>query len=321
MGLKSSLLYQELTPAELSAIVHRNFNTRAFEAALLDGGMFNTTYRINIDGASYVLRMGPVNRHLLLPFERNLMTGEVEFYRRCREAGLPVSDVIALDTSREIVDRDYMIVRFVENIGMFQLENGGDDWNAVMENIGRFTYRMHQIQGPCFARLSDSVAGRGFDRWSEFILNELSSVTEAFAVSDQYTLEELSQIKETFYRFVPLLDEITVPFLLHVDIWHGNVLVKPDGSNQIAAVIDGDRSIWGDIDFDLQKEWLHNPEFEHGYGQPQIITPQREIRRKLYRILMHMIDGYVWKHEYMMPENGQICHDLAMELIKTLEHQ
>ena len=43
MGLKSSLLYLELTPQELAAIVREHFGTDRFEAALLDGGMFNTT--------------------------------------------------------------------------------------------------------------------------------------------------------------------------------------------------------------------------------------------------------------------------------------
>lgn len=319
MGLKSSLLYLELTAQELSAIVQRHFETDIFDSYLLDGGMFNTTYRLDVGGSAYVLRMGPVNRHLLLPFERTLMTGEVEFYRLCRKAGLPVSEVVALDTNRDIVDRDYMIVRYVQNIGMFQLKEGSPEWNTVMENVGRFTAQMHRIEGTRFARLSDAAEGRGFTLWSDFILSELNAVSLAYEHSDQYTRNELDIIGRTFRHYIPLLDEITVPHLLHVDIWHGNVLVKPDGSNEIAAIIDGDRAIWGDIDFDLQKEWLNNPEFARGYAIPQIITPERKIRRLLYRILMHMIDGYVWKHEYMMPENGQFCHDCAMELIKTLQ--
>lgn len=318
MGLKSSLLYLELTNEELASIVRRHFGAGDFEAKLLDGGMFNTTYRIDIAGEGYVLRMGPVNRHLLLPFERKLMTGEVEFYRICRETGLPVSEVVALDTKRDLVDRDYMIVRFVENVGMFQMPEGGADWNAVMENVGQFMARMHKIEGKGFARLSDAAEGRFYDRWSDFILSELDAVLHAFEQSDQYTKEEMTCIAGTFRKYIPLLDEVTVPTLLHVDVWHGNVLVKPDGSNEIAAVIDGDRSIWGDVDFDLQKEWLHNPEFERGYGDIHSITPERETRRKLYRVLMYLIDGYVWKHEYMIPENGQICHDCAMQMIKTL---
>lgn len=319
MGLKSSLLYLELTPQELAAIVCEHFGTDRFEAKLLDGGMFNTTYRIDVNNSAYVLRMGPVNRHLLLPFEQNLMTGEAEFYRRCREIGLPVSEVVALDVSRKIVDRDFMIVRFIESTGMFALPEGGDDWNAVMENIGRFAAKMHGIEGPCFARLSDAVEGRGYARWSEFIFSELDAVCKAYETSDQYTPDELDRVRRVFHAHAVLLDEITSPRLNHVDIWHGNVLVRSDGSNEIAAVIDGDRALWGDVDFDLQKEWVHNPEFERGYGQPLTVSPARETRRRLYRILMHMIDGYVWKHEYRMPENGQICHDLAMQMIGEFE--
>lgn len=318
MGLKSSLLYLELTPEELRAIVRKNFRTENFRAALLEGGMFNTTYRVDVDGGAYVLRMGPVNRHLILPFERNLMTGEVEFYRLCREAGLPVSEVIALDTDREIVDRDYMIVRYVPNIGMFELPKDGPEWKAVMENVGRFVARLHQIEGPRFGRLADVAAGRGFDRWSDFILSELGAVTQAHEARGEYTGDELRRIGDVFRSHVPLLDEVAEIRLNHIDIWHGNVLVRPDGSNEIAAVIDGDRALWGDIDFDLEKQWLRNLEFERGYGRSLSADSKRETRRRLYRLLMLMIDGYVWTHEYMLPDNGRHCHDCAVELAQIL---
>lgn len=320
MGLKSSLLYKELTREELTSIVLKHFATDNFTAKLLDGGMFNTTYRVDVGENSYVLRMGPVNRHLILPFERTLMPGEAEFYRLCREAGLPVSEVVAMNDARDLVDRDYMIVRYVENIGMFEMEEGGADWNAVMENVGRFMARLHEITGPRFGRLADVTAGRGFEKWSDFILSELADVTRAYLeISDQYTREELDEISAFFRSHVPLLDEVTVPRLNHIDVWHGNVLVRPDGSNEIAAVIDGDRSLWGDIDFDLDKRWLHNPEFERGYGKPLAVSPDRETRRALYHLLMYMIDGYVWKHEYQIPENSQYCHDEAIKLLNQLK--
>lgn len=318
MGLKCSLLYQELTQAELAAIVKKHFQTEDFAYTLLEGGMFNTTYRLNVGGEKFVLRMGPVNRHLLVPFERSLMQGEVAFYRQCRAANLPVSDVFALDTQREIVDRDYMIVRFVENIGMFTLEEGSDAWNTAMENVGRFTARMHAITGDCFARTSDAVAGRGYATWRAFIFSELEAIFSCYRKVDQYTAEELNVIEQAFVRHAALLDEITVPRLTHVDIWHGNVLLKNDGSGEIAAIIDGDRSLWGDVDFDLQKLWTNNAHFLRGYGEKQIITPQREIRRQLYRLLMYLIDGYVWTYEYQMPENGQHCHDQALKLAASL---
>lgn len=321
MGLKCSLLYQELTQTELAAIVQKHFATAVFKATRLEGGMFNTTYRMEAAGAAYVLRMGPINRHLLLPFERRLMEGETEFYRQCRAAGLPVSEVVALDNSRNIVDRDYMIVRFVESVGMYALPENSEAWNAVMENVGRFVKCMHGIEGPCFARLGDAVAGRGFARWSEYIFHELDEVMDCYAKVDLYTAEERAQIDAIFRESAALLDEVTVPRLIHADIWHGNVLVKPDGSNDIAAVIDGDRALWGDVDFDLQKRWLHHEHFWRGYGNEQYVAPERERRRLLYRLLMCLIDGYVWKYEYQMPENAQRCHDGAMALLRQLREE
>ena len=318
MGLKCSLLYQELTPDELAAIVQKHFQTADFSYMLLEGGMFNTTYRLDVSENRYVLRMGPVNRHLLVPFEHNLMQGEASFYAHCRAAGLPVSQVVAIDTQRDIIDRDYMIVRFVESIGMFELERDGAAWNAAMENVGRFAARMHRITGTCFARTGDAAQGRGYATWRECIFNELESILACHARYTQYTAADCAAIRQAFEKHAPLLDEITVPRLTHVDIWDGNVLVKLDGSGEIAAVIDGDRSIWGDVDFDLQKLWTNNPYFLRGYGDVQPITPQRQIRRALYRLLMYLIDGYVWTYEYQMPENGQRCHDCAIELAKSL---
>ena len=45
-------------------------------ACLLSGGLFNTTYRLETVTKTAILRLGPVNRHLLLPYERNLMAAE-----------------------------------------------------------------------------------------------------------------------------------------------------------------------------------------------------------------------------------------------------
>ncbi|MFA7672654.1 MAG: hypothetical protein WCY62_02205, partial [Clostridia bacterium] len=64
----SSNLFQELSSNELHHIIGTYFGTgRQFDYKLLDGGLFNTTYLITFstDGYKLVLRVGPVNRHLL----------------------------------------------------------------------------------------------------------------------------------------------------------------------------------------------------------------------------------------------------------------
>lgn len=63
-----------------------------------------------------VLRLGPVNRHLLLDFERNLMPAEQCIYRICAQRGIPASNMLVCDTSRDIIDRDYSFVEYIPSL-------------------------------------------------------------------------------------------------------------------------------------------------------------------------------------------------------------
>ena len=108
--MNSSKLYREASREELRLVVEKHFHTERFQYELLSGGMFNTTYLLSLPGGGkHVLRMGAVNRHLLLPFERDLMRAERYFYSLCRLRGIPVPQVEALELDQRSLGRDYMI--------------------------------------------------------------------------------------------------------------------------------------------------------------------------------------------------------------------
>lgn len=87
--MKSSL-FQELSEAELSLVVSRGLGTDVVSSRLLSGEMFNTTYLIETaEAGRVVLRVGPVNRHLLMPFEHHLMAAEKEVYALCAQNAAP----------------------------------------------------------------------------------------------------------------------------------------------------------------------------------------------------------------------------------------
>ena len=113
----NSSLYLELSKEELRKLISETLNTDINSAKLLTGGLFNTTYYIDtMKYGSVVLRVGPVNRHLLLPFEHSLMQAEQLVYKLCREAQVPVSEILFMDTSKRIIDCDYMIVRYIPSV-------------------------------------------------------------------------------------------------------------------------------------------------------------------------------------------------------------
>ena len=83
-----SHIYKELTRTEQEKVVAASLSTRIVHSRLLTGGLFNTTYLVEtVDCGTVVLRVGPINTHLLLPFERNLM--EAECHTPCAYGSIP----------------------------------------------------------------------------------------------------------------------------------------------------------------------------------------------------------------------------------------
>lgn len=114
-----SKLFLPLSQEELERIMGAVFpGERIQTSRLLDGGLFNTTYRVETTAHDVVLRMGPVHPELLLPFEENLMTAEAYVDDLCRANGVPASSVLCCDTSRSVIDRDFMVVERIDSIPM-----------------------------------------------------------------------------------------------------------------------------------------------------------------------------------------------------------
>ena len=92
---EQSKLYRELTEPELHSVIASAFPGEAPKTYhLLSGGLFNTTYRVVTEEHDVVLRIGPVHRELLLPYEHSLMAAEALANRLCLENGIPVSTAI-----------------------------------------------------------------------------------------------------------------------------------------------------------------------------------------------------------------------------------
>lgn len=86
MNVKSSL-YRENDETEIREIFTYAFpGTEILGIRPLKGGLFNTTYGVDYgeDGRQAVLRLGPVNRHLLMGFEQNLMSAESWTYKKMK---------------------------------------------------------------------------------------------------------------------------------------------------------------------------------------------------------------------------------------------
>ena len=120
-----------------------------------------------------------------------------------------------------------------------------------------------------------------------------------------------------FQKGRALLDQVKTPSLLHLDLWAGNVLLDGD-SLEILAVIDSDRAVFGDPDFEFAAPWMEDPALRHGYGYREITRddPARQARWRLYRAFFLALDAFVGLGEY---NNPGLFQEKKAELLALLE--
>ena len=291
-----SKLFCSLPEEKLQKIAAVSLGVNLKSAELLSGGLFNTTYRLDTDGGRFILRVGPVHRELLLYYETGLMLAEETVYRLMEENGIPGSHVRAMGS---IDGREYMIVDYIDAKPLSALKLTPEEYAILHEEMVDALSALHRIRGDRFGRLAEVLRGRGFPDWYSHILHETQAVLCQGVLAGSFTPEEAEQILHVVTAAHPALAEVTVPSLCHGDLWGGNILVTPD--LHLAAVIDLDRALYGDIDFDLGNPWLG---LTDRYQQPTD-SNSRTIRREIYGMMYFIFEAHAWHVQFMNEENAR----------------
>ena len=291
-------------------------------AQILSGGLFNTTYRLETASRKVILRLGPVNRHLLLPYERNLMAAEGDILNLLKSRGIPTSDILALDLSRELFDRDVMVVACLDALCLSTVEVDQETERKLCRESGRLTAKIHSITArelpvsleKPFGRYANVLAGQGGATWKEAILIELSQWRSLAESAGVFNRQECDRIEGWFHAHSAVLDTITEPRLVHADLWYGNILV--DADRKLTAIIDADRAFFGDVEYEFATGWMISDSFLEGYGRGLNMSEDAVLRRRLYKLLLNLEDCYILFCEYSNPEAGA---ELKQRILNELD--
>lgn len=314
---RGSFLFREEPHDVIARIFSRSLGVEGgVSARLLDGGMFNTTYLVGCGSPErlFVLRLGPVERQRLLGFEGNLMRAEEYVCSVCRSLDLPCSRVLAVDCSRALVDRDYMIVDYIPSVPMCDAGLGRGEKERLYHELGRWLRRLHSVRGEGFGFVSRQLEGLSFPRWSEALNFEIADFTARLESAGGLTAAEGSRVRGIYAQNAALFDEVSEPRLLHTDIWEGNVLLDGE-THAILAVIDGDRAIFGDPDFEFASPWGQVPPLREGYGFDPVRDAHREQRMRLYLAFYLALEAHVGLSEY---NNPGLFRDRKRQLFEVL---
>ena len=122
------------------------------------GGLFNTSYLIDLSHPrqKVVLRVAPSNQAVLVDFEKRMMAAEPAIGAMMRAAGVPVPEVLWIDTSHQVIARDYILLEYVDALPMNAPSVPESAKPALRRELGQYTRRIHQIRGKRFGWLKIS---------------------------------------------------------------------------------------------------------------------------------------------------------------------
>jgi len=261
----------------------------ALSISLITAGHFNTSFDVRLPDRNVVVRIAPPQDDRLLYYEKGMMIVEAFLHPLIRlRTDIPIPEILIYDDSHEIIPRDYIIMEKMPGRNMSEVwfSLSVRQRERVCEQLGRFVKRLHQITGEYFGYVWPNNVMEGSTDWHTALLTMLDKILEDNLRAGSYTQRECDRLKRAFDRNMYAVDKPQRASLLHMDLWHQNILL--DDSGEVTAILDIDRAVWGPPELEfavLDTYGLSTDAFFSGYGEERDTSPEAQIRRAMYIIL------------------------------------
>lgn len=261
----------------------------------LGGGTYNTVEELRLaDGTRHVLKIPPPATTPGLAHERGLLRAEAEFCRGAATARVPAPHVVAAGHGEGTPTGPYLLLTQLPGVPWEGLEAGEHD--VLRRELGRLVARLHGVTGPGFGYPSGALGPLAPD-WRTAFTAMYEAVLDDARRFGAWLPRPVDEVARTARTAFGLLDEVTVPRLVHFDLWPGNILVARDGVSRIGGLIDGERMFWGDpladfVSLALLDDIRRDAHFLAGYreaGGPADLSGSGHRRLALYRSYLYLI--------------------------------
>lgn len=294
----TSRIFKALSNAEINRVIADLYgsDSRITECRLLKGGLFNTTYHVRTDADSngIILRVAPINQHLLFDFEQSMMAAEPRFYQLLEAKGIPTSKVLHHDNSFNIIKREFIVYEYIHSIPLNDASVPEAAKPALNRRVGQVMAMMHDIKNERFGWERPDDATGLFDSWGAFLerfAREIADRASNYGVFNDDALKRFLKVYQQTAQF----DQIRQARMVHTDLWEGNVLVaEQNGEWDVAAIIDVDKAIFGDKDMEFTSDWTTSADFLRGYDRGFDDSEAATTRRHAYQLLWSFFYAYVW---------------------------
>ena len=285
------------TREQIRRLVNKHFpGAEITSVRTLKGGTFNTLYQIEGTGGlekGVVLKTSPIESVGVPNHEKDILRAEIYAYQLLKHVKIPIPKIYVYDFSRKVIPCDYFIMERIKGKSWYELWPGKNP--ELMRALGRYTARIHSVEYDWFGDINHAFAGR-FSTWGKAFTFMVDDVL--YEISKQGGKLPYKEIRSAIYSRRELLDTVKTPVLVNFDMWAGNVFLSQKRTSSISAIIDFERSFFGDplaafvsalfIYDDVEKE----TDFIAGYNEvskrPLILTSGDREKMILYEMLLYL---------------------------------
>jgi len=302
--VQGSQLVEKVGDDQIRSIIQASLGsqTEVAECRFMDGGQFNTSYEITTRNPAQhvVLRIAPRLDRSPLRSGRDTLLAQPVIQRLLQQAGVPTAQVLTADGSRALIDRDYMIVDYIDAVPMNHPWVGAGARPQLRREVGRCVARMHGISADRFGRIMPDGAVRGSASWAEVFGEILTDTCGQSFAAGVISGGDVDAALGLYRAQRAVFDECRAPVLVHNDIWDPNILVRQnDGHWRIAALIDADGALFAEREFEFALWDEADADLLSGYGRPLDASASAALRRAFYRLQLYLI--YAWFYLVLTP--------------------
>lgn len=242
--------------------------------------LVNDAYVLRFD----VLDWGGANRY----------AGEKWAYDLLGETDVPVSRVVAIDTSKTLVPYDYLILTKMpgQTISTTAAELPQADRTAIGYSAGQYLATLHNHTFSQFGLLYNILAGKPQPDWAAYVADHFRYYQGQVQALSLLSADVHERIDALLVRMQPLLAAVQQGVFIHGD-YHFLNLLQQDG--RVSAVLDFDWAASGDpswdfrIDRQIESEVPDSREaFYAGYTSRRALPDGHWERLSLYRIGLYL---------------------------------
>lgn len=254
-------------------------------------GKFNTSYMVQAGEHKMVLRIAPPDDAVFVFYEREMMRQEPQLHALIRaETNVPVARIFAFDDTQTIINRNYILMERLPGRPLSEMNHV--DYDYVLRQIGHDLSQVHALHATRYGYLGAHKPMEPQRNWVDAFAIMWHKMIDDIAEIGFYDEAESRAMRRLLDQYLSLFDRPLAACLLHMDVWHQNILVDNEGT--VTGLIDWDRALWGDPEIEfavLDYCGIAEPAFWEGYGVERDVSPEAQVRQIFY--LLYELQKYI----------------------------